>query len=732
MKIRIIIYLLVAVAFLALPQASERELSQSAAVRTPVGYNLPPTADAGRDFITYVGLPTELRGYGTAPDDEIVKYEWDFDGDGAYDFQSMETGMTLYVYNSTGTYNAILRIYDTQGNVATDTIKVIVRTGTGKQEYLPAVRVKPVRTPSMRAPGDGVIERYAVMINGGYETRFWNDVTFMYSTLTDDYNFPPERIYLCNHDGTNPDGINPGNMIDYPATLSNIDTVLTDLATIIDGDDELFVWVTDHGGGYTGPQRQSYGYLDGFVSVDPGDEQDYLERDFKLRSLCTYGDYAYPYFNHGMNVFKVYRAYISSQSAYRMYRNKFVSTFTNIYFESDGIQSDVDVYIERLVDYLLGDTDRDGYVETAQGEVFDYDGDGNPPYNHETGIFDEDDWGDLDYYEDNFNNINSRYPGDSYIIFDHNFDNHVDIDINYDLDNLQVDGTDLDNQGLFDGIDVNEDGDMDDWVSIDEKICLPGSDMLDDELAIFLDRIDAYVISIFMEQCFSGGFIDDLSASNRVISTATEEETISWGNLFVELFTSAFHQATPYGSPVDADYNHNGHISMREAFNYAAENDYYDEIPQYDDNGDGIGHPSPIPQGGDGDLGAITYLESFYSLTLVPVTATQSGDPGKVVTYTLQVTNTGNTTDTFDMTVSGYTWPTTAPVTVGPLWAGAGANVDVIVDIPTDAAGGATDTATIIATSQNDDTQSVTATLTTIAAALEPLSYNLFLPLIMK
>jgi hypothetical protein len=732
MKIRIIIYLLVAVAFLAPPQASERELSQSAAVRTPVGYNLPPTADAGRDFITYVGLPTELRGYGTAPDDEIVKYEWDFDGDGAYDFQSMETGMTLYVYNSTGTYNAILRIYDTQGNVATDTIKVIVRTGTGKQEYLPAVRVKPVRTPSMRAPGDGVIERYAVMINGGYETRFWNDVTFMYSTLTDDYNFPPERIYLCNHDGTNPDGINPGNMIDYPATLSNIDTVLTDLATIIDGDDELFVWVTDHGGGYTGPQRQSYGYLDGFVSVDPGDEQDYLERDFKLRSLCTYGDYAYPYFNHGMNVFKVYRAYISSQSAYRMYRNKFVSTFTNIYFESDGIQSDVDVYIERLVDYLLGDTDRDGYVETAQGEVFDYDGDGNPPYNHETGIFDEDDWGDLDYYEDNFNNINSRYPGDSYIIFDHNFDNHVDIDINYDLDNLQVDGTDLDNQGLFDGIDVNEDGDMDDWVSIDEKICLPGSDMLDDELAIFLDRIDAYVISIFMEQCFSGGFIDDLSASNRVISTATEEETISWGNLFVELFTSAFHQATPYGSPVDADYNHNGHISMREAFNYAAENDYYDEIPQYDDNGDGIGHPSPIPQGGDGDLGAITYLESFYSLTLVPVTATQSGDPGKVVTYTLQVTNTGNTTDTFDMTVSGYTWPTTAPVTVGPLWAGAGANVDVIVDIPTDAAGGATDTATIIATSQNDDTQSVTATLTTIAAALEPLSYNLFLPLIMK
>lgn len=611
MKIRIIIFLLVTVAFLAPLQASERELSQAAAVRTPVGYNLPPTADAGRDFITYVGLPTEFRGYGTAPDDEIVKYEWDFDGDGTYDFQSMETEMTLYVYNSIGTYNAILRIYDTQGNVATDTIKVIVRTGTGKQEYFPAVRVKPTRTPSMRDQGDGVIERYAVMINGGFETRFWNDVTFMYSTLTDDYNFPPERIYLFNHVGTNPDGINPGNMIDYPATLSNIDTVFTDLAMIIDGDDELFVWVTDHGRGYTGPQRQSYGYLDGFVSVDPGDEQDYLERDFKLRSLCTYGDYAYPYYNHGMNELKAYRRYSSSYGAYGMYRNKFVSTFTDIYFERFGIRSDNDIYIERLVDYLLGDIDRDGYVETAQGEVFDYDGDGNPPYDHTTGIFDEDDWGDWDYYQDNFNDINSGYPGDSYIIFDHNFDNHVDIDINYDPDNLEVDGTDLDNQGLFDGIDVNEDGDMDDWVSIDEKICLPSSDMLDDELAIFLDRIDAYVISVFMEQCFSGGFIDDLSVSNRVISTATEEETVSWGNLFVELFTSALHRATRSGSAVDADNNHNGHISMREAFNYAAENDYYNEIPQYDDNGDDISHPYPIPQGGDGDLGAITYLESF-------------------------------------------------------------------------------------------------------------------------
>lgn len=96
------------------------------------------------------------------------------------------------------------------------------------------------------------------------------------------------------------------------------------------------------------------------------------------------------------------------------------------------------------------------------------------------------------------------------------------------------------------------------------------------------------------------------------------------------------------------------------------------------------------------------------------------------------VTNTGNTTATFDVTVSGYTWPTTAPVTVGPLWAGASANVDVIVGIPTDAAGGAIDTAFITATSQGNSAKSATATLTTVAAALEPLPYDWFLPLIVK
>jgi hypothetical protein len=47
---------------------------------------------------------------------------------------------------------------------------------------------------------------------------------------------------------------------------------------------------------------------------------------------------------------------------------------------------------------------------------------------------------------------------------------------------------------------------------------------------------------------------------------------------------------------------------MLEAFNYAAYNDFLDEIPQYDDNGDGLSHTDPVPAGGDGALGCNTYL----------------------------------------------------------------------------------------------------------------------------
>lgn len=582
----------------------------------------PPIVCAGRDVITYAGQVTKFEGLAMAPDNDIIKYVWDFDGDGKYDFESSVSGKTSFIFHFAGTYEAVLKVYDSQGQIALDIIKVTVKTGKGKQEYVSETRMRPQAVPSKQIEADGVVKRYAIMINGSPETRFWNDVFFMYSTLIEDYDFAPSNIYLFNYDGTNPQGVNPDNMIDFLAWLPYIDSLFTELSNILDSDDELFVWVTNHGRGYYGPGSDWYGYLDGFASIDPDDEHDYLESEFKLRSLFTGGTYCC---DHGMNVWKVFRK--SYQGNKMMYRNKYVSQFTNVTFEETGVKSDSDILVERFYDLLKGDTNRNGIIEIDQGEVYDYDGDGAPPYDNTTGIFDEDDWVGIYSFDDDWNSNTIIYAVDEYqgyikaCLFDADDDNCIDIDIDYDEtdfpNNLQSDGEDIDNAGLFDGIDLNGDGDMNDWVSIDEKICLFVDDMRDDEMDTFLDRIDAKVISIFMQQCFSGGFIDDLSVSGRVISTATEEETSSYGNLFVENFTSAFNWATRSGNTVNADYDGNGFISMMEAFNYAAENDYNDETPQYDDNGDGISHTYPIPKGGDGSLGAITFLIDVDCLIIV-------------------------------------------------------------------------------------------------------------------
>ncbi|MHC4604626.1 MAG: hypothetical protein ACYS6W_15005, partial [Planctomycetota bacterium] len=310
---------------------------------------------------------------------------------------------------------------------------------------------------------------------------------------------------------------------------------------------------------------------------------------------------------------KVRKKYYTGRG-YHYYRNKYVSTLDNVYIEDEGnTVSDNDIYIERLMDYALGDTDGDGYIDTGAGEVFDFDGDGNEPYNHATGEFDEDDWGAIDELTDNHNSINSGVPvgGHPYKIFDEGFQGKLCIDLGYTGGELEVDGRDEDNAGLFDWMDVNQDGDMLDWVSVDEAIVLYGGNLYDDDLAELVDQLSVAKITIAALPCFSGGLIEDISAPNRILCTATIEDAVSWGDLFIRGFVAALHGQNEYGNAVDADTNKNGYISMLEAFNYAAGNDYLDEIPQYDDNGDGVSHTDPVPTGGDGSLGSETYLSEF-------------------------------------------------------------------------------------------------------------------------
>lgn len=122
--------------------------------------------------------------------------------------------------------------------------------------------------------------------------------------------------------------------------------------------------------------------------------------------------------------------------------------------------------------------------------------------------------------------------------------------------------------------------------------------LYDYELRYYTSGIEAKII-FALQPCMSGGFIYELSASNRIICTASrgcETAYASWIGCFRNALKK--YDEDNNGIP-DADYNNDTKISIQEAYRYAAEKVEYqlnnnpDLPPQHpliDDTGDRIGH----------------------------------------------------------------------------------------------------------------------------------------------
>ena len=77
------------------------------------------------------GSPVSFSGTATDPDGAIAKYEWDFDGNGTYDWFSASTPDTTHSYPADGTFAATLRATDGDGMTGEQSVQVIVSsTGT--------------------------------------------------------------------------------------------------------------------------------------------------------------------------------------------------------------------------------------------------------------------------------------------------------------------------------------------------------------------------------------------------------------------------------------------------------------------------------------------------------------------------------------------------------------------------------------------------------------------------
>ena len=85
-----------------------------------------PIAIAGQNATGTPGVPLQFSGAGTDEDGTIAKYEWDFDGDGVYEWSSTENGLNTYIYNNEGTYTATLRVTDNDGFSNIDTVEVTI------------------------------------------------------------------------------------------------------------------------------------------------------------------------------------------------------------------------------------------------------------------------------------------------------------------------------------------------------------------------------------------------------------------------------------------------------------------------------------------------------------------------------------------------------------------------------------------------------------------------------
>ena len=123
-----------------------------------------------------VPLTVNFNGSATDKDGTIVKFEWDFQGDGVFDYTSTTTGNTSHTFNAEGTFNALFRVTDNEG-----------LTGTARVTAT-AVRVGPAGSPTatitapsapitVNAPftvsfngfgtdADGTISRYEWDFNG--------------------------------------------------------------------------------------------------------------------------------------------------------------------------------------------------------------------------------------------------------------------------------------------------------------------------------------------------------------------------------------------------------------------------------------------------------------------------------------------------------------------------------------------------------------------------------------
>ncbi|UCC93044.1 MAG: PKD domain-containing protein, partial [Thermoplasmata archaeon] len=178
---------------------------------TPVHVNLKPTADAGPEEVQQAvqDVEMEFSGTGEDPDGFIVLYEWDFEGDGVWDWNDTQERVARHAYTETGLFIARFRVTDNDGATAQDVLRVQVSSSTTSNEPPTAeaggpydgVAGEPVTLSGSGSDTDGTVVSYEWDFEGDGTIDHFSPASGTTTKVYQSSGFFNAVIYVTDDDG---------------------------------------------------------------------------------------------------------------------------------------------------------------------------------------------------------------------------------------------------------------------------------------------------------------------------------------------------------------------------------------------------------------------------------------------------------------------------------------------------------------------------------------------------